>query len=263
MNTTIFCLHCGNKLEPDAHFCPKCGTKVVAPVIKSQTSPKKSPVSDLSPKSSKATLVLCLFFGILGVHRFYVGKIWTGLFMLLSVGGLGAWVLIDLISIIKNQFEDKKGRPLKLTHNLSPIKETGLIGGTIVAWFIICVASVSTVAMYTTVSLVNIVEYQLAALKTGDIEKAYTYNSSVFQKNVPIQNFKRFIDQFPALKNNANSSFKVRKILNNAGFLSGTLTAISGEQTPVEYHLINQDGQWKISNIRILPQVPPPNNNPK
>lgn len=59
-------------------------------------------------KSRLTTLLLCLFLGIFGAHRIYVGKIWTGLLMLLSIGGgLGIWTLIDLIMIICNTFTDK------------------------------------------------------------------------------------------------------------------------------------------------------------
>jgi len=43
--------------------------------------------SEISPKSRLVALLLCFFFGILGAHRFYVGKIGTGVLMLLTLGG--------------------------------------------------------------------------------------------------------------------------------------------------------------------------------
>lgn len=67
----------------------------------------------LSPKGFVPTILLCLFLGFLGVHRFYVGKIGTGILMLLTLGGLGIWSLIDLIVIICGNFTDKQGRAIK------------------------------------------------------------------------------------------------------------------------------------------------------
>ncbi len=45
----------------------------------------------------------------LGVHRFYAGKIGTGILMLLTLGGCGIWYWIDLIMIIMGKFTDKDG----------------------------------------------------------------------------------------------------------------------------------------------------------
>lgn len=65
--------------------------------------------SRISPKSRVVCLLLCLLLGALGVHRFYVGKTGTGILMLLTLGGLGIWNLIDLIMIIVGSFTDKEG----------------------------------------------------------------------------------------------------------------------------------------------------------
>ena len=63
-----------------------------------------------SPKSRLVALLLCFFLGILGVHRFYVGKIGTGILMIVTFGGFGLWVLIDLIMIAVGSFKDQQGR---------------------------------------------------------------------------------------------------------------------------------------------------------
>jgi TM2 domain-containing membrane protein YozV len=68
---------------------------------------------DKSEKGFVATLVLCFLLGGLGVHRFYVGKIGTGILMLLTLGGLGIWVLVDLIMIAVGSFKDKDGLQIK------------------------------------------------------------------------------------------------------------------------------------------------------
>ena len=66
----------------------------------------------VSPSSRLIALLLCLFLGGLGIHRFYVGKIGTGVAMIFTLGGLGIWSLIDLIMIAVGSFKDKQNRPL-------------------------------------------------------------------------------------------------------------------------------------------------------
>jgi TM2 domain-containing membrane protein YozV len=65
---------------------------------------------NVSPKSRLVALLLCLFLGPLGVHRFYLGKVGTGILMIFTLGGLGLWVLIDLILIAVGSFRDQEGR---------------------------------------------------------------------------------------------------------------------------------------------------------
>jgi TM2 domain-containing membrane protein YozV len=66
--------------------------------------------SNISPKSRLVTLLLCFFLGGFGAHRFYVGKMGTGVLMLLTLGGFGIWYLVDLIMIIVGSFRDQQGR---------------------------------------------------------------------------------------------------------------------------------------------------------
>lgn len=63
-------------------------------------------------KSWIVALLLCFFLGTIGVHRFYVGKVGTGILMIVTLGALGVWTLIDFIMIIIGKFKDKQGLAL-------------------------------------------------------------------------------------------------------------------------------------------------------
>jgi hypothetical protein len=67
-----------------------------------------------SDKSRGIALVLAFFLGVFGAHRFYAGKIATGLLMLVTLGGLGIWYLYDLVLIAAGQFTDEEGRRIRL-----------------------------------------------------------------------------------------------------------------------------------------------------
>lgn len=109
----MYCKNCGAEVPEDVVICVKCGISLVAQPLKSSCS-------------FVATLLLCLFLGGLGIHRFYVGKTGTGITQLLMcllgiipvIGwllwlALGVWVLVDLILIIVGSFTDGKGLPIK------------------------------------------------------------------------------------------------------------------------------------------------------
>jgi hypothetical protein len=65
-----------------------------------------------SDKSRGVALALAFFLGVFGAHRFYVGKIGTGLLQLCTIGGLGLWWLYDNILVVSGEFRDSEGRRL-------------------------------------------------------------------------------------------------------------------------------------------------------
>ena len=67
----------------------------------------------LSDKGFVPMILLCFFLGYFGVHRFYAGKIGTGLLQLVTFGGLGIWYMVDFIMIVTGNFRDKDGFPIK------------------------------------------------------------------------------------------------------------------------------------------------------
>jgi len=53
------------------------------------------------------------FLGAFGAHRFYLGKIGTAIAMLLTLGGLGIWALVDFIMAVAGAMKDKEGKLIK------------------------------------------------------------------------------------------------------------------------------------------------------
>ncbi len=64
-------------------------------------------------KSKMVALLLLLFLGGFGAHRFYVGKMGTGILYLFTGGLLGIGWLVDLIGICTGSFKDSKGMELE------------------------------------------------------------------------------------------------------------------------------------------------------
>ena len=96
-------------------------------------------------KSFMTTWILSLLLGSLGVDRFYLGKIGTGIAKLLTAGGLGIWSIVDLIITLTGNARDKDGRPLEgYTENK---KTAWIVTG--VVWLIGLVVGI----LYTLVSI--------------------------------------------------------------------------------------------------------------
>ena len=88
-------------------FIGWAGQSTIRRLIMSEIEVKKS------EKGFVPTLLLAIFLGGLGVHRFFVGKIGTGILQLFTLGGLGIWALIDVVMIVVGSFTDKNGLPVK------------------------------------------------------------------------------------------------------------------------------------------------------
>lgn len=136
----MYCKHCGNQIADGVRFCSKCGTAIeencagytatykTQPVNTPAKQPPQAPVVNIINtdtntnrnviwfgyihKKKWTAFFLCLFLGIFGIHRFYVGKTGTGLIWLFTMGLGGIGVIIDLLVILVGGFRDKAGQPL-------------------------------------------------------------------------------------------------------------------------------------------------------
>lgn len=70
-------------------------------------------VTFTSDKKKWTAFFLCLFLGLFGAHRFYVGKIGTGILYICTGGFFAIGVFVDLIKILTGSFRDNVGAPLR------------------------------------------------------------------------------------------------------------------------------------------------------
>lgn len=106
------CPRCSSVVYYGMPNCTVCGQP-----LSWQTQPPAVPqvpyAQYISPKSRLAVTLLAWFLGVFGIHRFYVGKIGTGILMLLTLGGLGIWAFIDFIIAVIGDFKDSNNLPIK------------------------------------------------------------------------------------------------------------------------------------------------------
>ena len=115
-----YCKYCGELIFKDAVMCPKCGRQVeslsegktagnIIVNANSSSAASSSAASTMAAanpnticsgkRCSKWTaFFLCLFFGGFGAHKFYEGKIGSGILYLFTFGIFGIGWLIDIFN---------------------------------------------------------------------------------------------------------------------------------------------------------------------
>lgn len=104
-----YCTDCGEIIKLKAEICLKCGVRQTAQISVSPTDSNSKP----SENKWLTCLLLCLFLGGFGVHRFYTGHTAIGVIQLLTLGGCGIWALVDLFIILTGSFKDNMGNIIK------------------------------------------------------------------------------------------------------------------------------------------------------
>ena len=101
-----YCSECASLINIKAEICPKCGVRQQA-----NQSEVANPHTNAG-KSWVVALMLCLFLGVFGIHRFYTRHTFIGVIQLFTLGGLFIWAFIDFILILVNAYKDADGNPL-------------------------------------------------------------------------------------------------------------------------------------------------------
>ena len=122
-----YCAYCKSRVFDEHAKCPNCGSTVfitdqqpiVQPVCEPEPRVEYHTIREtvyVQPAKSQRNrwiaLLLCLLGGMMGLHRFYAGKIATGVLYLLTGGLLGFGVVVDFLVILCGSFHDKQGLPL-------------------------------------------------------------------------------------------------------------------------------------------------------
>lgn len=119
-----YCKYCGKRIHMEAVVCTYCGRQVeilkTEPNYVNQTTTviHTTVPANIRPLSKIVSLILCIAMGVLGVHRFYEGKVGTGFLWLFTGGMFGIGWLVDIITLacLKNDdyYIDKAGRRIEL-----------------------------------------------------------------------------------------------------------------------------------------------------
>lgn len=104
-----FCKHCGSRIPAAAVICTACGCQVeelhqAPPTVIINNSNMNTNTNYSGPmgrlKSKWVSLLLCIFLGALGVHKFYEGKIGMGILYIFTGGLFCIGVIVDLITLL-------------------------------------------------------------------------------------------------------------------------------------------------------------------
>jgi len=105
--TLTNCTACGGRILASADVCHHCNALQRNVPVSAQPVPLPARPSE---KRALAAFLLCLLLGVFGAHRFYVGRTKSAVLQLLTLGGLGLWMLADLIMLVTGTFRDDEGR---------------------------------------------------------------------------------------------------------------------------------------------------------
>ncbi len=92
------CFACANVLDVRAELCPRCGVRQPQLELARGSAARLAPAS----KSKVVAVLLALFLGGIGIHKFYLGQIAAGVVYLVFCWTLipGVIALVELIVML-------------------------------------------------------------------------------------------------------------------------------------------------------------------
>ena len=108
---SLYCPQCGAAMGGDDSFCGGCGWRL-GEVPRAEIVAEGRVIANPSSLNRLTALLLCLFLGWLGAHRYYVGKIGTGLLFTATFGLITIGTIYDFVMIVTGEFTDSEGRRL-------------------------------------------------------------------------------------------------------------------------------------------------------
>ena len=109
-NGIVKCEYCGSVVYIDETASTKTESKNYAsqndqyfssPTYRNENTQPQATGGRGRRKSKIIAILLCLFAGVFGAHRFYEGKFISGVFWLLTSGLGGLGIIIDLLILLK------------------------------------------------------------------------------------------------------------------------------------------------------------------
>lgn len=101
--------------------------------------------------------------------------------------------------------------------------------------------------------MIHTIEQQLEAFREKDASKAYYAETSIeFQKSVPIKTFQHFVKVHPLLTTQTGIKIDAFNFNGIVGVIKGRLITSEKEPVRVEYHMIQENGVWKIRRFELL-----------
>jgi hypothetical protein len=94
------------------------------------------------------------------------------------------------------------------------------------------------------------VRAQITEIKAGNMDAAYKRMSAAYGQSHTEADFGAFVARHPGLKENSDSTFTTRNVVNDKAHLEGYLMAASGAKETVRYELV-KEGDWKIDDIKF------------